>query len=403
MWFLAQLGETALAAAIGYAGAILFFTTSVNIGLMIALTARVSRAFGANDDSAARRSTTHATIVAIAVGAPGGLAAAALTPVLLDLLGAAGEAKALATSYLRIILPSMPVFGVAMALSGALRAASAPKAAMGVTIAAGAVNLILDPIFIFSFGWGVDGAAWASVAGRFAALGWAVYTALYLRDLAARSDVKALRAELPAIFKIAGPAMATNVATPVATAIVTAQIAVFGDGAVAGFAVIARVQPVAFALVFALSGAIGPIIGQNAGAGRPDRVRRTLRDALLTVFSVVALVWAALALSADAIAAAFQLSGDAAALFTFFCLWTAPGFAFAGAQFASNATFNNLEKPHWSTIANWTKATLVTVPLVAIGATLGGAPGALAGEAIGSVLCGGVATAFAYRLTTLKT
>lgn len=48
------------------------------------------------------------------------------------------------------------------------------------------------------------------------------------------------------------------------------------------------------------------------------------------------------------------------------------------------------------------KATLVTAPLVALGATLGGAPGALAGEAVGSVICGAVATLFAYRLTAPK-
>ncbi|MEM6490497.1 MAG: MATE family efflux transporter, partial [Pseudomonadota bacterium] len=90
---------------------------------------------------------------------------------------------------------------------------------------------------------------------------------------------------------------------------------------------------------------------------------------------------------------------DAAALFVFFCLWIAPSFYFAGAQFAANAAFNNLDKAHWSTIANWGKATLGTAPLVAVGAIVGGAPGALAGQAVGTLIFGVGATLFAYRLT----
>jgi len=216
-----------------------------------------------------------------------------------------------------MILPSMPVRGAAMARSGALRAASAPNAAMATTLVAGAVNLILDPIFIFALGWGVDGAAWASVAGRCAALIWAAYAALHVRDLAARTTPRAFRAELPAIF---------------------------------------------------------------------------------TVVGVVAIVWVVLALASGLIADAFPLDGAAAALFAFFCLWIAPSFAFTGAQFAANAAFNNLEKPHWSTIANWSKATVGTAPLVMAGAALG----ALAGQAIGSVVCGAAAVVFAYRLTAVR-
>ena len=67
--------------------------------------------------------------------------------------------------------------------------------------------------------------------------------------------------------------MLANIATPFGNAIVTAAIARYGDSAVAGYAVIGRIVPLAFGAIFALAGSIGPILGQNFGAGRFDRVR----------------------------------------------------------------------------------------------------------------------------------
>ncbi len=68
------------------------------------------------------------------------------------------------------------------------------------------------------------------------------------------------------VAKIALPATLTNTATPIGNAVVTSNIAQFGESLVAGYAVIGRIMPVCFALVFSLSGAVGPIIGQNFGS-----------------------------------------------------------------------------------------------------------------------------------------
>ena len=55
----------------------------------------------------------------------------------------------------------------------------------------------------------------------------------------------------------------------------------YGEEAVAGMAIVGRLIPVAFGVIFALSGAVGPIIGQNYGAGQHDRVRGAFRDAMI--------------------------------------------------------------------------------------------------------------------------
>jgi Na+-driven multidrug efflux pump len=198
------------------------------------------------------------------------------------------------------------------------------------------------------------------------------------------------------MLRVAGPAILTNLATPVGAAYVTANMSRFGPEAVAGQATIDRVSPVAFGLVYALSGAIGPIIGQNLGAGRVDRIGEALRDALLFVVATVLIAWLILFLAQDGIVIAFSAKGMAAELIRLFCTWLAGGFLFTGALYVANAAFNNLGFPLLSTAFNWGRATLGTIPFVTWGAAYG-PRGVLFGLAAGSFVFGIAAVLTALR------
>ncbi len=113
-------------------------------------------------------------------------------------------------------------------------------------------------------------------------------------------------------MKVALPAVLTNLATPVASAYVTHAMARFGAAAVAGQATIDRITPVAFAVIYALTGAVGPIIAQNLGAGRADRIRETIRNSLVFVLLTVAVAWVVLALVQGGLIRAFSARGDTA-------------------------------------------------------------------------------------------
>ena len=143
--------------------------------------------------------------------------------------------------------------------------------------------------------------------------------------------------------------MLANIATPFGNAIVTAAIARYGDSAVAGYAVIGRIIPLAFGAIFALAGSIGPILGQNLGAERYDRVRRTLIDGMIftTVYCVAMCV--ALLLLREPIVRVFGATGEGAELIRFFCIYVAPSWIVVGWLFVANAAFNNLGFPTWST------------------------------------------------------
>ncbi len=398
MIFISMLGNAALAAAVGYAGAILFFTTSFAIGMAIAGGALVSRALGRGDEAAARRLTTNSMVFGVILGAVfAGFVWAYLEP-LTALVGASGETQDLAITYLAIIVPFMPVMMIGMIGGAVLRAYGDANRAMMATIAAGVVNAVLDPILIFGLGLDLVGAALASVAARITMAVYGVLPILQHHGGLERPTLSGTAMDFRPLFAIAAPAVLTQLATPVGQGYVTRAMAEFGEAAVAGMAVVGRVTPVAFAVIFALSGAVGPIIGQNFGAQKMDRVSGAFRDALIFTGLYVLVVSAILFALRGVIADLFQLEGVGVTLIYLFCGPLALLYFFNGVIFVGNASFNNLGHPFYSTWINWGRHTLGTIPLVILGAWMFGAPGVLIGQAIGGVIFAGVAWALARKV-----
>jgi putative MATE family efflux protein len=319
-------------------------------------------------------------------------------PAMLVALGATGRTATLATSYLHIIVPSIVPLAAGMTLAGVLRSVGDARRAMHVTLVGAAVNVALDPLLIFGAGLGIEGAAIASSLARLAVVCVGFYGASRIHDLIGPLSLRTALSDAPRFLGIAVPAVLTNIATPAANAYVTAAIAPFGDEAVAASAIVGRVIPVAFGVIFSLSGAVGPIIGQNFGARRFDRVRDTLRDGLI-VSAIYTLVTSALLfVFRNEIPHLFKADGLTIHLVTFFCTFIAISWAFAGAQFVANAAFNNLGRPNLSTLTNWGKATLGTIPPAYYGAQWYGPEGVMAGIALGSVVFGLVSVVWAYRI-----
>ncbi len=397
MFFLTMLGEQELAAAVGFAGTLLFFLVAVSIGLQIAMGALVARSEGCRRRDLAGRFCTSSLIFNTLVSVLICAVAWFFLRDLLAVLGATGITLDYATSYASILLPSMPVMVLGMSAAAGVRAVGDARRSMWATLAGSLVNGMLDPLFIFVLGWGLEGAAWASVAARIVVLIVAWHALFAVHELPGRVSFREFIENLRDILRIAIPAVLTNLATPIGASFVLMTMAQFGDGAVAGAAIMGRITPLAFAAVFALSSAVGPIIGQNAGAGLYDRVRSTLVDAMSFGAVYVLVVWLLLWWSADYIIWAFSASPEAAELILFYCHWLVPAFMFNGTLFIANASFNNLHYPHWATGFNFSKMALGTLPAVYFGALWYGPRGVMAGEAVSSVVFGvlGLFAAFA--------
>lgn len=388
MYFLTLLGEQELAAAVGYAGTLLFFLVSVSIGLQIALGALVARSEGAHRRDLARRYCTSALLFSALVSTVISVIAWFNLPVLLAALGASGQTLDYAISYAGIVLPNMPVLVLGMSMAAGVRAVGDARRSMWATIMGSLVNAGLDPLFIFTFGWGLEGAALASVVARLVVMGIAWHAIAVVHKLPCRITWDQFLYDMKPILAIAGPAVLTNLATPIGSSFVLRTMSQFGDSAVAGAAIMGRITPVAFAAIFALSSAVGPIVGQNAGAGLYERVRSTLLNAVVFNVLYVAGVWLLLWLCAHAIVRAFSASEQAADLILFYTHFLVGAFVFNGMLFVANASFNNLHHPHWATGFNFARVLLGTIPAVYFGAQWYGARGVLLGEALGSVIFG---------------
>ena len=389
LYWVSTLGDQSYKAAVGYASQLLFLVMAINIGLTIALSAVCARALGRGDTVAARSlagsglwiTAIISSVVAVALSV-------AKDSILANGLHAQGRAYEVASRYLTITIPANVPMGLGMALSGVLRAAGDARRAMYVTLLGGIATAILDPIFIFGLGLGVYGAAWVTVLSRLTFLVVGAYGTMVAHRLLGWVNVRQILSNAPTIMAIGAPAILANLATPVAALFVTRVWSDFGEPAVAGGAIIDRVTPLAYAAIFALTGAVGPVIGQNLGARLFDRVRRTIIDSLTLSVGYSLIVWALLAALTPLIVAAFGATGPSADFLSLSLRFGTAIWVFLTCIFVGNAAYNNLGYPLLATAFNWGRATLGTMPFAALGAGWGGIPGAIAGLIAGTAIFG---------------
>jgi putative MATE family efflux protein len=365
--------------------------------MSIAVGALVARALGARDPVAARARATTGLVLGFVFGSLFAAAVWLMLWPLVSLLGATGETAALAVHFLQIVIPSQPLLMVGMIGCAILRSHGDARSAMMATVWGAIATAVLDPILIFGLGWELTGAAIASVAAR------VVIAVMALRPITQRyggfdrPTPGQVVADMGPIWALAVPAILTQVATPVGQAFVTRATSSYGEAAVAGMTIAGRLTPVAFGVIFALSGAIGPIIGQNFGAGRMDRVRRAFWDGLVFTGLVILLVSALLFLLRAPIADAFKAEGLTRDLVYLFCGPLALLWFFNGVIFVGNAVCNNLGRPFWSTVVNWGRHTVGTIPLALWLGGIWGAQGVLVGQALGGVVFGLIAVWLALQ------
>jgi putative MATE family efflux protein len=384
--FISMLGNAELAAAVGYAGIILFFANSINIGLSIAAGSLVAKALGANKKIEAQNYATTVLIIGFIFSLVTLCLLYAGLENIITFLGSDDDTQSLSINYLHIILPTVPFASIAFIAMAVLRAYGDAKRAMYSTVTAGVINAILDPILIFGLDMGLEGAATASAISRICMLGMMITPVIKIHNALAKAKFHLIYHYGRSVFAIMIPAILANIATPIGTSLVTREMAIYGTTAVAGMAIIGRLTPVAFSVIFALSGAIGPIVGQNHGAGNMLRVKEALIAGLKFTLIYVLLVSVALYFSRNMIVSLFDATGIGAELVILFCSVLSFGYFFNGIIFVANACFNNMGHPLYSTYINWGRHTLGTLPFVLLGGHFWGASGILVGQSVGGLI-----------------
>jgi len=275
--FIGQLGPEALAGAT-YVGALFFVAIALSNGLASGVTALLAQAVGRHDADGAERLASGGLGIGLAVGAL--LCVVGLTggPLIIPLLGAEGKTADLAWEYFQVLSAGMPLFLTSTSIRAVLNGEGDARTPMVVMAISTAINLTLDPIFIFALGLGVRGAALATLVAAGFSLGAFSYVAFVRRRTFSRFRARLILprlAVLGPVARIGVPAAATYFVMSVGMALTNRVLSVFGHEAVAGYGAAHKVDLLVALPVLGLAGASMTVIGMFAGAGRSDLVRAT--------------------------------------------------------------------------------------------------------------------------------
>ncbi|MBR9908931.1 MAG: MATE family efflux transporter [Gammaproteobacteria bacterium] len=392
-YFVAQLGSAQLA-AMSFTFPVVMVVTSLAIGLGAGTSSVIARLLGEERVADARQVAADSLLLALALSVVMMVLGLLTIEPLFTLLGAEPALLPLIRQYMEIWYFNTPFVIVPMALSALMRAAGHNQVAGNLMLVAALFNLLLDPLLIF--GWGVvprleiAGAAWATLITRgligVVSLYW-VSCRLQLTSWPHRQWSNLL-ASWRSVLHIGLPAMATNMIIPLASGITVALVAGHGVDAVAGYGVAVRIEPVVLIAFYALSGVIGPFLGQNMAAHLRPRQQQALRA--IVRFSLVfgLLLALLLALAGRFLAGLFSDSSEVIAIAAVY-LWIVPiSYGAYGLVMSVNAAFNGLGLPLPAMTISILRVLVLYLPLALLGQWLFGLKGLFLGTAIANLLVG---------------
>ncbi len=280
-YFVASLGTDALS-ALSFSFPVFMIITGLSVGLGAGATSVVSRSIGKGDQQQISRRCTDALLLSFTLVSALVILGAVYVRPLFAALGASGQVLDLVVEYVKVLFYGLPFLVIPIVGNSMIRAAGDARVPGIIMISSAALNIVLDPILIF--GWlgaprlEMEGAALATVISNAIGMAMALWVLHHREKMIAWNIPKfhEVTESFKKILHVGIPASAANMINPIGIAALTAMLASYGNEAVAAFGVATRIESIAAVGLFALSASIGPIIGQNWGAGKRGRVRLTL-------------------------------------------------------------------------------------------------------------------------------
>ncbi|HRK56047.1 MAG TPA: MATE family efflux transporter, partial [Burkholderiaceae bacterium] len=281
IFFVAKLGASAVA-TVGLTETYLFLLYSVAIGLSMAVTAIVARRVGEKQADGAALCAAQAVLLAVAISLPVTVAGIVWAQDLLRLMGADAWAIEQGYRYTQWMLGGNAVILLLFVINAVFRGAGDAAAAMRVLWVANAANIVLDPILIFGWGpvpaMGIEGAAIATNIGR--GLGVAMQLWILVRGSEhLRVGVQHLRihaATLANIVRTSVGGIGQMIVAMTAWIFLMRILASVSTEAVAGATIAMRVMMFTLMPAWGMSNAAATLVGQNLGAGAPDRAEASV-------------------------------------------------------------------------------------------------------------------------------
>lgn len=291
--WIAILGVNELA-ALGFTLPVIQLLTGIQIGLGIATTAIISPSLGAGNQQLARQQGTIILLVGASLLACLYLLAWLLQTPILNFLGAAEELRPLVASYWPPALLSSWLGAVVYLGYSQHRAYGYAKFTGLVMVLVSLLNLMLDPLFIFTFNLGLPGAAWATLAS-FTIGGLLTFPRLVKQQmLCFQLATSQLGKQIAHLINLSLPAALSQLMPGLAALFATGLVAGFGSAAVAVWGLGARLEMFSLVVVLALTMALPPMLGRFKGANNWQAVEQLVKLAVKFVLAwqlAIALMW----------------------------------------------------------------------------------------------------------------
>ena len=385
--FVGQLGRDPLA-ALGFTVPMQQLVSGMYVGLGIATTAIISRTLGQGDTLRAQRLGGLVVTIGASLALILCLSVWLLQTGILNFLGAEDQLRPAIREYwvpwlMSAWLGALLYFGYAVC-----RANGDTKLPGYMMIATSLLNIALDPLYIFVFGWGLPGAAWATITA-FGIGALVVFPALVKRqwlrfDLLQLQLAKAIRQ----LGGIMAPAMVSQLMPPLSAMLATSLVAGFGSAAVAAWGLGTRLEFFSIVVVLALTMSMPPMIGRMLGAGELDNIRKLVRIAVRFVVVwqlVLGLVWLA---ASGLVSTLFSRDGDVQDILLSYLLRVPLSYSGLGVCMLMVSINNALGLPMRALLISTLRLFACYLPLLWLGSQVSGLTGLMSGALVGNLFAG---------------
>jgi putative MATE family efflux protein len=380
IYFISMLGTDKLA-AISFTFPVTMLISHLIFGVNIALSSVVSRMIGRQNIQEARRVIQHGVLLAFCVSGVVAIACYVFHDPLFRLLGADGQTLSVIREYMPLWLLGSTLMAVTVNGNSALRASGDTVTPAMIMSFMAVINIALNPVLIFGLlgapAMGVKGAAAATLFAEIITMFIGLYFLILRKKLMSVESLHldALGDSMRRLAVIAIPAGITNIITPAASAFIVALLAAYGPEAVAAYGVATRIEAFALLLIIALALGMAPLVGQNWGAEKFQRVHQTIRLSIRVNFVWSFLVALVLGLFARPIAAAFSSDPTVIYFSVLFFRIVPFSYAFSNLVFGWGSAFNAMGMPKRAFFMVIVKSLILAVPAVYIGGLLYGVHG----------------------------
>ena len=275
------VGSGALA-AVGSAYSLMTFLTSLMIGLSMGVSVAFSRLFGKKEYSSLKEAVAVSFVLIALISAAITALAWILLPQIIRLLSVPEELSGMMGSYMYIILTGLPALFIYNFYASAERSIGNSAAALMMMALSAIMNIILDLYFVISLGWGIEGAAAATVISQYvSAVLLLVHTAVRYRHLwPTRQELRVSRSDASDVVRYSFITCLQQSVMNFGILMIQGLVNSFGIAVMAAFAAGVKIDSFAYLPVQDFGNAYSVFVSQNRGAGESGRIRRGTRGAL---------------------------------------------------------------------------------------------------------------------------